>query len=254
MPPLSDALQEAPGSLGTVRNAALLLQLLAEGPAFQQLTDLADRSGLSLATVHRLLRSLVLADLVEQDPQSSRYGLGPELTRLSHRRLARLPVLGALAPYLGQVRDAVGGTVRVDVVVRTAVVSIDRIDGSGTGVGLYRDPHGPRLALDTVAGRLLLSRADDERWKQALAEVDEPTRALAEHERDDWAKAAWLRADGPFPGAPPEVGVPVINAAGMPLATPVADLPLTASPEQIEAAVAHLTRAVAAAVRTLGHG
>ena len=189
MPPLSDALQEAPGSLGTVRNAALLLQLLAEGPAFQQLTDLADRSGLSLATVHRLLRSLVLADLVEQDPQSSRYGLGPELTRLSHRRLARLPVLGALAPYLGQVRDAVGGTVRVDVVVRTAVVSIDRIDGSGAGVGLYRDPHGPRLALDTVAGRLLLSRADDERWKQALAEVDEPTRALAEHERDDWAKA-----------------------------------------------------------------
>ena len=180
--------------------------------------------------------------------------LGPELTRLSHRRLARLPVLGALAPYLGQVRDAVGGTVRVDVVVRTAVVSIDRIDGSGAGVGLYRDPHGPRLALDTVAGRLLLSRADDERWKQALAEVDEPTRALAEHERDDWAKAAWLRADGPFPGAPPEVGVPVINAAGMPLATLVADLPLTASPEQIEAAVAHLTRAVAAAVRTLGHG
>ena len=72
--------------------------------------------------------------------------------------------------------------------------------------------------------------------------------------RDDWAKAAWLRADGPFPGAPPEVGVPVINAAGMPLATLVADLPLTASPEQIEAAVAHLTRAVAAAVRTLGHG
>lgn len=46
----------------------------------------------------------------------------------------------------------------------------------------------------------------------------------------------------------------MINAAGMPLATLVADLPLTASPEQIEAAVAHLTRAVAAAVRTLGHG
>ena len=254
MPPLSDALQEAPGSLGTVRNAALLLQLLAEGPAFQQLTDLADRSGLSLPTVHRLLRSLVLAELVEQDPRSSRYGLGPELTRLSHRYLARLPVLGALAPYVGQVRDAVGGTVRVDVVVRTTVVSIDRIDSAGVGVGLYRDPHSTRLALTTAAGRLLLSRAEDERWKQALAEVDEPTRALAERDRDEWAKAAWLSMDGPFPGSPPELGVPVINAAGMPLAALVADLPLAASSAQLEAAAAHLTRAVAAGVRTLGHG
>ncbi len=106
--PLSEALQEAPGSLGTVRNAVLLLELLADGPAYQQLSELADRSSLSLPTVHRLLRSLVLADLVEQDPRSSRYGLGPELTRLSHRYLARLPVLGALAPYLSQLRDEVG--------------------------------------------------------------------------------------------------------------------------------------------------
>ena len=42
------------GTLGTVRNATLLLSLLAEGPAYNQLTDLAERSGMSLPTVHRL--------------------------------------------------------------------------------------------------------------------------------------------------------------------------------------------------------
>ncbi len=254
MAPLSDALQEAPGSLGTVRNAVLLLQLLAEGPAYQHLTDLADRSGLSLPTVHRLLRSLVLAEVVEQDPRSSRYGLGPELVRLSHRYLARLPVLGALTPYLGQVCEAVGGTVRVDVLVRTTVVTVDRVDAGGVGVSLYRDPHGTAPALTTVAGRLLAARADDERWKQALAEVDEPTRRLAERDRPDWAHAAWLSGDGPFPGSPVEVAVPVIGPTGMPLAALVADLPFAASFEQIEATVAHLARAVGAAVRTLGHG
>src|SRR4051812_39061984 len=56
------------GTLGTVRNATTLLSLLAEGPAYNQLTDLAERSGMSLPTVHRLLRSLALAGLVEQDP------------------------------------------------------------------------------------------------------------------------------------------------------------------------------------------
>jgi len=55
---------ESRGTLGTVRNAVLLLDLLTDGPAFQQLTDLADRSGLSIPTVHRLLRSLVLSYLV----------------------------------------------------------------------------------------------------------------------------------------------------------------------------------------------
>ena len=254
MPPLSDALQEAPGSLGTVRNAVVLLQLLAEGPAYQHLTDLADRSGLSLPTVHRLLRSLVLAELVEQDPRSSRYGLGPELTRLSHRYLSRLPVLGALSPYLSQVRDAVGGTVRVDVIVRTTVVSIDHLDGPVAGGGLYRDPHGTRPALTTVSGRLLISRSDDERWKLALAEADEPTRALAEQERDVWARSPWLKGVGPFPGSPIEVGVPVVNAAGMPLAALVAYVGQGPSPSDLETAVAHLSRAVDAAVRTLGHG
>ena len=87
---------------------------------------------MSVPTVHRLLRSLVLADLVEQDPRSSRYSLGPELVRLSHRYLARLPILGALAPFLSQLRDLV----RATIVVQdggSAVVTVDRVDGPDAG-------------------------------------------------------------------------------------------------------------------------
>src|SRR3990172_7635312 len=88
------------GTLGTVRNATQLLRLLSQGPAYQQLTDLAERSGLSLPTVHRLLRSLVAAGLVEQDPASARYGLGSELVRLAERYVARLPIFHPISPYL----------------------------------------------------------------------------------------------------------------------------------------------------------
>jgi DNA-binding IclR family transcriptional regulator len=250
--PLSEALQEAPGSLGTVRNAVLLLELLAEGPAYQHLTDLADRSGLSLATVHRLLRSLVLAGLVEQDSRSSCYGLGPSLTRLAHRYLARLPVLGALAPYLVLVRDGVGATVRVQVLVGSSVVDVDRVDGLDSDP--YRDPYNVQAALCTAGGRLLAARADDERWKQALAEVDEPTRDLAERERDDWATARALTACSPAPGSRLEVAVPVAGAPGAPLGALTVDLPPGATAERVEAAIGQLARAAAAAVRTLGHG
>lgn len=252
MAPLSEALQEAPGSLGTVRNAVLLLELLAEGPAYQQLSELADRSSLSLPTVHRLLRSLVLADLVEQDPRSSRYGLGPELTRLSHRYLARLPVLGALAPYLSQLRDEVDGTVHIQLLVDTSVVYVDRVDGADSGP--YRHPFGLPPALLTPGGRLLAARAEDERWKLALDDVDEPTRALAETERTAWAVAPSLVGEDVARVGSVEVAVPVVDAGGSALAALSADLPRDVGSERVGAAVDHLTRAAAAAVRTLGHG
>ncbi|MBK8468375.1 MAG: helix-turn-helix domain-containing protein [Candidatus Phosphoribacter sp.] len=256
MAPLSEALTDAPGSLGTVRNAVLLLRLLAEGPAYQQLTDLADRSGLSLATVHRLLRSLVLADLVEQDPRSSRYGLGAELTRLSHRYLARLPILGAVAPYLTQVREGVGGTVQVELLVGTAIVGMDRVDGFNADP--YRNSHHWRPALLEVGGRLLGARCPDERWKLLLAEVDEATRELADAEREHWAGAPWLSMISDIPGTAAEVAVPLVDGHGTALAALVAHLPSRegADPvaERLEASVAHLTRAAMAAGRTLGHG
>lgn len=147
------------GTLGTIRNASLLLNLLSTGPAFQQLTELADRSGLSLPTVHRLLRSLVVAGLVEQSPTSSRYSLGPELVRLSEHYLARLPVLRALAPYLVELRNATKATVLVGLLVRDALVYVDRLDGEELG-GVFRVSHRVYAPADTAAGRLLLAYAD----------------------------------------------------------------------------------------------
>lgn len=253
--PLSEALHEAPGSLGTVRNAALLLQLLGEGPAYQQLTDLADRSGLSLPTVHRLLRSLVLADLVEQDPRSSRYGLGRELARLANRYLARLPVAGALAPYLAQLREETEATVRVDLLVRGAAVVVDRVDGPA--VGLYREPHGVHPALLGAGGRLLVARADDEVWKQALSDVDDELAALADDQRDVWAAAAHLAIPAGATGLA-EVAVLVTGSATgagpSGSAALVLELPGDPGPEALDAATAALLRTGAAAERTLGQG
>jgi DNA-binding IclR family transcriptional regulator len=156
------------GTLGTVRNATLLLELLSEGPAYNQLTDLADRSGMSLPTVHRLLRSLALAGLVEQDPRSLRYSLGPEVVRLSERYLDRLPVLRALGPYLVELRDTTKATVLVAILVRTSVLYVDRVDGEDEA-GIFRETHRVHDALDTAAGRLLLARGEADTWAETVA-------------------------------------------------------------------------------------
>ena len=201
------------GTLGTVRNATLLLSLLAEGPAYNQLTDLAERSGMSLPTVHRLLRSLALAGLVEQDPRSLRYSLGPEIVRLSERYLDRLPLLRTLSPYLRELRDTTKTTILVALLVRTSIVYVDRVDGE-EGAGVFREaPPGPRRARDSrrppAAGPWPL-----EAWAEAVDGRPRPSN----RDRRLWADAPFLLLgpDGDRPMA--ELAVPVLDGVGQPLA------------------------------------
>ncbi|MGH3645945.1 MAG: IclR family transcriptional regulator [Micromonosporaceae bacterium] len=240
------AVADARGTLGTVRNAVLLLNLLSEGPAHQQLTDLAERSGLSVPTVHRLLRSLVHAGLAEQDPRSSRYGLGPELVRLSQRYLGRLPVLAALSPYLLPLRDAIGASVHVALLVRGSVAYVDRIDGRDAG--LYRDPHRVLPALRTAAGRVLAAHASDAGWDHAYGAANDADRALADAERAQWRAAPYLCTED-VGGFGVEVAVPVLTSGGH----GVAALAVAVPEESVGSAAGHLTRAATAAGRTLGH-
>lgn len=276
------------GGLGTVRNAVQLLELLAGGPAYHQLTDLAERSGMSIPTVHRLLRSLVLADLAVQDPATSRYGLGPELSRLSHHYLSRLPLLGALSPYLSQVRDQVAATVHVEVLVRGEVVYVDRVDSGASSP--FRESHRVLPALTTAGGRLLAARGDDADWELAcgrglggVAGVpagvpgsggstgsgsgsgsggvagDSGAGLPDDATRRAWAGAEWLAHRPIDLTLPAEVAVPVLDAVGAAVGALAAELPSIdpTTPEgEAKAAevAAYLGRAARAAGRTLGHG
>ncbi len=147
------------GGLGTVRNATILLQLLSEGDRYQSLSSLAERSGLSLATTHRVLRSLAQAELVSQHAQSSRYSLGPGLFRLGGAYRDRLPLLQVLAPYLLEVRDNTKATIEVSLLVQGVVVVADRVTGENV-TRVFRDNTSCHPPLKTAAGRVLLAHAE----------------------------------------------------------------------------------------------
>lgn len=240
------------GTLGTVHNAALLLSLLAEGPAHHQLTDLADRSGMSLPTLHRLLRSLVLAGLVEQDPASSRYGLGPELVRLADRYLQRLPVLQVAGPYLVDLRATTGATVTVVTLAGLDALEVDRVDGEDVG-GVYRDPTRLRPALHSAAGRVLLAHATDAAWHQVVAtELDG---VPSEAERRSWMESSTVTFVPPGPAARPEVATPIHDSSGV-----VAALALSGPSGHFDGAAIQdrlapqLLRAAGSISRALGRG
>jgi IclR family acetate operon transcriptional repressor len=249
------AIDEQRGMLGTVRNAAVLLEFLSEGPAYHQLTDLADRAGMSLPTVHRLLRSLVAAGLVEQDPQSARYGLGPQLVYLSERYLERLGVVNAAVPYLVELRNSLNATVLVAVLVRTHVVYVHRIDGQNVG-GPFRESSRLRHAFETPGGRLLIARAGTAAWRQAeaaLAGVN-GVKLPSTAQRQAWSRASHLISQTERFADTFEVAVPIPTDGSVLAALAATGISSQHDERGLRKTVApHLERAAQAIARTVGH-
>lgn len=241
------------GTLGTVHNAALLLDLLGQGPPYQQLTDLAERSGMSLPTLHRLLRSLMAAGLVEQDARS-RYGLGPELVRLAEQYLGRLPVLKVAGPYLVDLRDSTGGTVLVATLVDGDIVYVDRVDGADAG-GVLRDASRLVPALRTAAGRVLLAGADDDAWERAVAAADGDRSAPPRDDRARWREQSWVAVGLDPPRPRVEVAAAIRDDHGVVAALAVACSGTSSSGDEVAQSIAPaLVRTADAISRTLGHG
>ena len=178
------------GTLGTVRNATLLLELLAQGAAFQQLTELAERSGLSLPTVHRLLRSLVAAGLVEQDPDSARYGLAPELVRLAERYLSRLPIFRLAGLPVPRRTPKLHGRDRTAALLVRVRSSTSTVLTAPTPRHLSASRAACTPPLETAAGRLLIGSDRSILGKDAVA----ASRNGSLHARrpQAWAKASYV--------------------------------------------------------------
>src|SRR5437588_775366 len=195
-----------------MRNAGVLLQLLSEGPLQVSFTELSERSGLSPSTAHRLLRSLVLAGLVQQDPRTSRYSLGLRVVRLSESYLARQPVLRALGPYLVELRTLTEATVLVGLLIGGTVLYADRVDAEHVG-GIFRQTDRVHDAFETAAGRVLLGHAEPAAWEEARGASPIGV-AFDGNDREAWGAAPWLAVERTEPAGAVEIAVPVRDRSG----------------------------------------
>lgn len=104
--------EDSAGGAQTVRRALSILRLVACGQERGvRLIDLVRMSGLNRPTVHRLLKTLIQEGAVEQDTDTRRYLIGPEISLLGLARTRRFPLLTVADPYLRELADEVGDTV-----------------------------------------------------------------------------------------------------------------------------------------------
>ncbi len=142
----------------SVRRALAVLRLVATGQdRGVRLTDVAQMSGLTAPTAHRLLQVLMDETAVEQDPDTRRYRMGHEITLLGLARPAGLAIRALAEPYLTALADELGDTVFLSVRHGADSVCIGRYLGSHAIQVLSIDIGARRPLGASVSGIALLS-------------------------------------------------------------------------------------------------
>ncbi len=106
-----------------------VLEALDDGAPERGVTDLAHDLGISKAAVYRILSTFARRGYVAQNPETSRYAIGPRLRRFSHVASGKLDLLSVARPFMLELRDTTLDTVHLAVLEGVEAVYIAKEDG-----------------------------------------------------------------------------------------------------------------------------
>jgi DNA-binding IclR family transcriptional regulator len=113
-----------------VSRVATLLRIVGRQPEGSPLVEVVRESGLTRPTVHRLLSSLASEGLLDQDPQSGNWVLGPEILLMGSVASARFPLEDIARPSLRRLAEETGESAFFSIRRGTETVCLLREEGS----------------------------------------------------------------------------------------------------------------------------
>ncbi|MDV6011761.1 IclR family transcriptional regulator [Haloechinothrix sp. LS1_15] len=142
-----------------MQRALAVLRAVESADDSVSVTELAQRTGLTVSTTHRLARALTEGSLLSQDPRSERYRLGPGLVALGRNAAERLGYNRAL-PALQELSQATGESVNLGVRAGNEVHVI--LDAASHQPLRFDQASGTRVPIHTSAmGKCLLAFTGD---------------------------------------------------------------------------------------------
>jgi DNA-binding IclR family transcriptional regulator len=115
------------GSIQSVERAARILKALGTGTSRMGVTELSERLGLAKGTCYGILRTLEQQELVEQDPETSKYRLGPATLQLGNAFLDNHELRGRSLLWADSLASRVGQSVRVGVLNGQTVLIVHHV-------------------------------------------------------------------------------------------------------------------------------
>ena len=163
--------EERGGAMSTVGKAMALLDAFDAERGDLGLTELAARTGMDKATTRRLLIQLAESGMIEHDPVTRRYRLGPAVVRLARIRDSHFPFLEIARPFVQALAEETGETTHLSEFEsgslnsifaaesprahRVSVAAGVRLPLHGTAPGLAWLAHAPDAYVDALLARPL---------------------------------------------------------------------------------------------------
>ena len=137
--------------------AFLILETMADNDGMIGLSQLAAEADLPLATIHRLVRTLVDLGYVRQEP-SRQYSLGPRLLRLSDATSKRI---GTWAnPHITAVVDQLGESVNLAMLDGDEIVYVAQVQPTRNFMRMFTEVGRRVLPHATAVGKAMLVDAE----------------------------------------------------------------------------------------------
>lgn len=148
----------------SVERAFLLLEFLGQSDTGLSISDLADRSGLPLGTIHRLLATLIDLGYAEQIPETRHYSLGLRFLQLHGLAIRRMNLAERAMPFMKRLMRQVDETIHLAVLDGPDIVYIDRVEGLQT-TGMYTQIGKRVRAHATALGKAMLAFMPESVWR-----------------------------------------------------------------------------------------
>ncbi|PZW29320.1 IclR family transcriptional regulator [Thermosporothrix hazakensis] len=158
----------------SIERALDLLEYLAQSGGWVGVSELSNATGQPVATVHRLLSTLVARRYVIRDNQARRYALGPAFRRLAGVELPALDWSTLATPYLRQLVEISGETANLAIMARYRAVYVAQAQPPTRLVRMFTEL-GNKVPLHaTGCGKVLLAYQPDSVVTSIIAQAGLP--------------------------------------------------------------------------------
>lgn len=157
------------GTQSIERALTLIREIAAHNRTGSRLLDLANRTGLQRPTVHRMLKCLTAENMIQQDPETHRYYLGPMVFELGLTAAPRFNLREICHPAMTRIAEATGDTVFLTQRSGFDSVCVDRQEGTFP-IKTFTLEIGMRRPLGVGTGSLaILSALSEDEVRRVVA-------------------------------------------------------------------------------------
>ncbi len=153
-----------------VDHSVMILDLLAASSYSLTLSEICEATGISPATGHRVIKSLLQHQLVAQDPgRKKSYCIGSRIFQISSTIYNKQSVIPFFYPIAEILKNEIHKSIFLSVPIGSKVVVVSKVDSaSSKNFGIYI---GKTMGFDeAAAGKAILAMRPEASWKGYLEE------------------------------------------------------------------------------------